>query len=80
MSKASPKIFIKQSIDASGVTRVVMEQSAIGMRNEEQFVLDWSDTTSSKGPIGEVKRTSNDTAATALQWDNVVLSSRFINP
>lgn len=55
MSKATPKITIKQSTDASGVTHIMMEQNVMGMKSKEQFVLDWSARTSSKGPFGEVK-------------------------
>jgi hypothetical protein len=56
MSKASPNITIKQSSDASGVTTVELEQSAVGMKAEGQFVLDWNPATSTKGPLGEVER------------------------
>jgi hypothetical protein len=56
MSKASPNITIKQSSDASGVTTVELEQSAIGMKAEGQFVLDWNPATFTKGPPGEVER------------------------
>jgi hypothetical protein len=56
MSKASPNITIKQSTDASGVTTVELEQSAIGMKAEDQFDLDWNPATFTKGPLGEVER------------------------